>query len=267
MAAGGIQTVTEEKSGAGPARTQYIRGMSMAEKKLTLAESVAEKLIEDIGEKGLKPGDKLGTEKELMEAMNVSRSTLREAIRLLVSRQILESRHGSGTYVSDGTGVVPDPLGLELLHDKFKLTWDLLEIRLLLEPQLTAAAALNATDEQIAEMEELCDEMDRLSSIGADRMAIDTQFHMRVLEASGNLVASNLLPIMKKAVDLFIIYTQRETSPETVATHRQILDGIRRHDPEWAKDMMHMHLEFNRQEFRRVAIERGEDLSVLKGGN
>lgn len=230
----------------------------------TRAQWVADKIIARIGDNGLRPGDKIPTEKKLTEQFGVSRSTVREAIRLLVSRNVLETRHGSGTYISDSKGVVRDPLGLDLFHNKFKLTWDLLEIRLLLEPHLAYAAALNATDEQLECLEKLCDEMDFRSEKGLDRREIDTNFHMKILEASGNLVASNLHPILEKAVDMFIQYTARESTPETVATHREIMEALKQRDPQWASDVMRMHLIYNRNLFRAVAIERGEDFDFLK---
>lgn len=230
----------------------------------TRAQWVAEKIIARIGDRGLQPGDKISTEKELTEYFGVSRSTVREAIRLLVSRNVLETRHGSGTYVSESKGVVPDPLGLDLLHDKFKLTWDLLEIRLLLEPHLAYAAAVNATDEQLECLEKLCDEMDFRSEKGLDRREVDTNFHMKILEASGNLVASNLHPILEKAVDMFIQYTARGSTPETEATHREIMEALKQRDPQWAGDMMRMHLIYNRNLLRATAARRGEDLNSLK---
>ena len=228
----------------------------------TLAEKVADKICVMISEKGLKPGEKIGTEMELTEQMGVSRSTIREAIRILISRNVLESRQGSGTYVSDRKGVIGDPLGLNLLHDKFKLTWDLLEIRMLLEPQLAYMAATNATEEQLNELRILCDQMEMLSAQRKERSAVDIRFHTVLLEASGNMVASNLHPILEKAVEMFIHYTKREAMPEQMATHSEILEGLLRRDPEWARDMMSMHLAFNRKELRRVALEQGEDLKI-----
>lgn len=237
----------------------------MAEKN-TLAEKAADKICELISERGLKPGEKIGTEKELTERMDVSRSTIREAIRILVSRNVLETRQGSGTFVSDRKGVIEDPLGLSLLHDKFKLTWDLLEIRMFLEPQMAYMAAINATEEQLNRLCSICHQMDALSDRGLERSEADTQFHIVILEASGNMVAPNLYPILEKAVQMFIHYTHRESAREQMATHRDILEGLLRRDPEWARDMMSMHLAFNRKELRRVALERGENLNLLKGG-
>lgn len=230
----------------------------MAGKDKTLVEHVANALVRYIGEQNFQPGDRIGTEAELVERMGVGRSTIREAIRMLASRNILEVRQGSGTYLSEGRGLVPDPLGLDLIHDQFKLTWDLLEIRMLLEPQLAYAAARNAVPAQIAALEELCDRMEALSAEGEDRSQADIRFHMGVAEASGNLAAPNLIPIIEKAADLFVYFTGQERTPETMAPHRDIVEGIKRRDPDWARDMMSMHLAFNRQELRRAAMRQGK---------
>ncbi|MGI6068930.1 MAG: FadR/GntR family transcriptional regulator [Blautia sp.] len=231
----------------------------------TLAEQISEKMLEYIAERELKPGDRMGTEKEMAEELKVGRSTVREAIKILVSRNILEVRQGSGTYVSDQKGIADDPLGLELIHDQFKLTWDLLEFRMMIEPQIAYMAALNATKEQMEELDRICEQMEYRGKTEGKGLTPDVRFHICVAEASGNLVAPNLIPIIEKAVELFIHYTKREKTPETVAKHRDIVEGIRRRDPEWARDMMSMHLMFNRQELRKAALKRGESFVNYRG--
>lgn len=231
----------------------------------TLAEQVSGKLLDYIKERKLSPGDRLETEMEIAERLGVSRSTVREAVKILVSRNILEVRQGSGTYVSGQKGILEDPLGLRLIHNRFKLTWDLLEFRMMIEPQIAYMAALHASAEQIAELERLCDQMDQMDAENRERIEPDIRFHVCVAEASGNLVAPNLIPIIREAAELFIHYTGREKTKETVAAHREILEGIRHRDPEWARDMMNMHLMFNRQELRRVALARGESFAGRGG--
>ncbi len=231
---------------------------------LTLAEKTSERMIAYIVEQELQPGQKLGTEMEMSLLMGVGRSTVREAIKILVSRNILEVRQGSGTYVSGGKGIADDALGLRLIPDRFKLTWDLQEIRMLLEPDIAYMAAQHVTQAQLQEMEALCDRAEEMSMHKKERLEEDVRFHICIAEASGNLVAPNLIPVIRQAVELFVHYTKREKTLETFAKHRDILEGLKRHDPQWAKDMMTMHLTYNRQELRRVAMERGEILTPEK---
>ncbi|MCI8683648.1 MAG: FadR family transcriptional regulator [Lachnospiraceae bacterium] len=229
----------------------------------TLAEQVADGLLEHIRMKGLKTGDRLGTEMEMAEQLKVSRGTIREAIKILVSQNILEVRQGSGTFLSDGKGNVGDPLGLKRIPEQFRLTWDLHQIRMLLEPDIAYMAAMNITDEQLKELEGICEEMERLSGLKQQRLHVDVEFHIYLAKTCGNLVMPKLIPIIRQSVDLFIKYTHREAEPETEAKHRDILEALKARNPMWAKDMMLMHLTYNGQELRREALRRGETLEKL----
>ncbi len=80
--------------------------------------------------------------------LKVGRSTLREAIKRLAARNILTVRQGSGTYVSDHTGVPEDPLGLTFIEKGPKLAKDLVELRLMIEPEMAATAAERITEDQ-----------------------------------------------------------------------------------------------------------------------
>lgn len=87
----------------------------------TLTEQILEELMEYIRENRLQPGDRLGTEMEMAKRLGVSRGTIRGAIKILVARNVLEVRQGSGTYLSDEkTPPVGDPLGLELIQEDRK---------------------------------------------------------------------------------------------------------------------------------------------------
>ena len=94
--------------------------------KQTLAEKTAQNLLEMIQEKGYGAGDKLPTEAELVETLGVGRNTVREALRILMSRNIVTIRQGSGTFISDKNGVADDPLGFFMMDDRRQLTEDLL---------------------------------------------------------------------------------------------------------------------------------------------
>ena len=101
------------------------------EKDRSLAEQVADKLSEMIQEQALAEGQKLPNEFELAELLNVGRGTIREAVKLLVSRNVLEIQRGRGTFVKQSPGVVDDPLGFSYMKDKFKLAQDLMRTLLI----------------------------------------------------------------------------------------------------------------------------------------
>ena len=119
----------------------------------TLAEQTAQRLMEEIRRRQYVPGDKLPTETELSESLGVGRNTVREAVRILVSRNVITVRQGAGTFISEKQGVVDDPFGFSLVSDRRKLTKELIQIRTILEPPIAALAAQNAYPHEIERLE------------------------------------------------------------------------------------------------------------------
>ena len=115
----------------------------------SLPQKISEDIISFILEEKLQPGDKLPNETVLSEHLNAGRSSIREAMKLLASRNIVTIRQGSGTYIASSPGVVQDPLGFTFIGDKQKLIHDLLEVRFLLEPSIAAMAAAHADENDI----------------------------------------------------------------------------------------------------------------------
>ena len=127
-----------------------------------LPQKISEDIISFILNEHLQPGDKLPNEAHLAKELNIGRSSLREAMKLLASRNIVTIRQGSGTYVASSPGVVDDPLGFTFIPDKKKLVQDLLEVRFLLEPAIAAMSATYADDNDIEKIVSLCDEVEEL---------------------------------------------------------------------------------------------------------
>lgn len=215
--------------------------------KQTLAEQVAEQILNDIVEKGLEVGAKIPNEFELAEKIGVGRGTIREAVKILVSREILTIRRGAGTFVSERQGLLDDPLGLSLLKDKTHLALDLLSIRLMLEPEIAALAAVNARPEHLKELGKLRDQVEELINRREDHTHADILFHRQIAACSGNLVMEKLIPVIHSSISLFVDLTNARLRQETIDTHREITDCIVRKDPEGARCAMYMHLTVNRR--------------------
>ena len=126
-------------------------------KSQALTERVEERLFAYILDNHLKVGAKLPNEHELAAHFEVSRGTVREAVKLLVSRGVLRVKHGSGTYVASLFPLHANPLGLDAVEDKLQLALDLTDVRLMLEPTIAALAAQNRTDEEVEQLAEYCD--------------------------------------------------------------------------------------------------------------
>ena len=212
----------------------------------TLVDTAVEEIIQLILSQKMKEGDRLPNEYALAQQLGIGRSTLREAIRRLVSRNILQVRQGAGTFVSDKRGVPEDPLGLTFMGDDPYLALDLLDIRLMLEPEICSIVAQWATPSQMEKLRGYCDEMSRLIEAGEDYSQADALFHRYLAECSGNRVLRNLIPLLTSSVHISIATTKDEHRHLTNMEHRRILEAILRRDAAGARYNMLVHLNTNR---------------------
>lgn len=221
-----------------------------------LAEQVADYILNFIVDSGLEAGAKLPNEFELAERTGVGRGTIREAVKILVSRNILEIRRGAGTYVSDRQGIVEDPLGLAFIKDKKHLAMDLLNVRLMLEPEIARMAAENATQEQKEALRKQCDKVEDIIYQGKNHMEEDVRLHEMIAACSGNQVMEKLVPVINSSIAVFVDVTNGRLRQETIETHREIVDAIVAGDGDGARCAMNMHLLYNRR-----AITSKEELT------
>lgn len=217
-----------------------------------LPERVAERITQMIVDDAYRAGHKLPNEYVMAERLGVGRSTVREAIKILASRNVLEVRRGSGTYVSESTGMVDDPLGFRFSRNKKKLALDLCAIRMMLEPEIAAAAAASASARQIEELTRLKDRVEELYNADLDHSATDVELHKKIAEASGNLVAPGIVGIISTAIPLFVHVSGRKLKTETITTHQRVVEAISTRDPEAARKAMQDHLEHNRAHFQSL---------------
>ena len=191
-----------------------------------LAEQVQEQIYQYILETPIAVGAKLPNEFELGDRFSVGRSTIREAVKLLISRGILEVRRGSGTYVVSTTPVDMDPLGLGAVEDKMALARDLVNVRMILEPGIAEMAALNASQEDVERLRELCRIIEYKIENDENYIEEDIAFHTGVARCSGNKVVEQLIPLIDTAVMMFVNVTHRRLTAETIMTHRAVTDAI-----------------------------------------
>lgn len=172
----------------------------MARAESGIPEQISEKIIQLSLDEHLEQGDRLPKVAVLVERLGAGRSTAREAIKLLQSRNIVRIKQGSGTYVATNPGVADEPLGFTFIGDKQRLARDLLEVRFMIEPQMASMAAEHTTEDQIMCIRELCDESERLAEAGEDYSAADTAFHSAIAESCRNLVIPRLMGVLKASV-------------------------------------------------------------------
>ena len=232
-------------------------GLSNLKSKL-LAEQIQEQIYQYILDTPLQIGTKLPNEFELGEKFGVGRSTIREAVKILVSRGILTVKQGSGTYVVSTTPMEQDPLGLRAIEDKMALALDLANVRMILEPGIAEMAALNAAKADLDKLRYLCDEVERKIREGSSYIQEDIAFHTCIAECSGNKVVEQLIPIIDTAVLMFVNVTHKALTEETIMTHRDITEAIAQRDAMGARAAMMMHMTFNRNRIRQLMKEEGK---------
>jgi GntR family transcriptional regulator, transcriptional repressor for pyruvate dehydrogenase complex len=201
----------------------------------------------------LKPGDLLPPERQLVQLLGVSRGSVRDAIRSLELKGLLEPRQGFGTLVCDPRAGGKDPLA-EALLDRRKRVQELIDVRKLIEPSLAARAAQCASQEEIAEMEEVLARQAAKVRSGESTTEEDAEFHYSIALASDN---SAFLKMVDVLMDL--LRDTREQSlqargrPEkSLAGHRRIFAALKRRDAVAAEAAMRRHL----QEIENIALHK-----------
>jgi GntR family transcriptional repressor for pyruvate dehydrogenase complex len=219
--------------------------MLKAIKKTRLYEEVVGQLHQLIDEGKLKAGDRLPSERELAETFRVSRSSVREAIKTLENEGMVITRPGSGTFITAvNVEAIIQPLASSLSRGKDALI-DLFEMRCLVEPSIAALAAERATPADILRLKEICGAQEQ--QINRDTSAVDSDaaFHLTIGQATHNAALQRLVASIVE-----ILKPVREQSLQTpgrarksLASHREILVAIERHDPELARQAMLRHIQ------------------------
>ena len=231
-----------------------------------LPERVAQQITQLIISSDLKSGDKLPNEFELGSLLNVGRGTIREAVKILAARNVLTIRRGKGTFISKNPGMVDDPFGFAFYPDRLKLAFDLLEVRMELEPWVAAVAAERATDEDIEKIRAKCRQVEEDILQGVNHLPDDIKLHISIARCTRNDVVPNLIPVITYSVDLFGTLNKNILLTETIITHRAIVDAIAAHDPDAARKAMINHLKHNKKTLDELKEkEQGNDEKEASG--
>ena len=231
----------------------------------TLAVAVVEALGDRIRDGRLAVGEKLPTEAEIMAAFGVSRTVVREAISKLQASGLVHTRHGIGTFVvgpgSDSGAFRIGPEHMATLRDVIAV----LELRIGVETEAAALAAMRRTPENLARMREALDAFGAAIDEGRDAVGPDFQFHLEIARATQNAHFSELLGSLGAMIipraRLEPAGTQSPGHLEYLrrvnGEHQSIFDAIASQDGDAARAAMRTHLA-NSRERRRRAAEQGE---------
>ena len=228
-------------------------------RKITLVASIVEQLVEHIQNGTLQPGDKLPSERQLIQMLGVGRSSVREAIQGLVMMGLVEVRPGHGSYVKSNLhSFIPD-LSKPGLSDNLlrEMRLQLIEARRMIEIEIAAQAAVRAKPQQIEMWRATFDDYVRyIDDFGDPRyLAAHADFHLSLADMSQNPFNVMLVNAAIQAVPQTL--REREFSfPKSidlqqlrdsqVKLHRDILDAVASGDPAAAKAALRAHMDFER---------------------
>ena len=196
-----------------------------------LSVEIMKKISDMIIAGNMSPGTKLPNETQLADIYSVSRSTIREALKSLKAQNIVIIRQGDGTYVSDNTGRMEDPLGLKYLQ-KESLIEDIFEARLLIEPQIAMLAVERATDQEIAIIKSIVDRMQEIDYHNPSRMLLDIKFHTLLAKCTNNDVLNKLVPVIYETIErgVVLLYESEESHTRAQIAHAEIYDALFRRE-------------------------------------
>ena len=216
----------------------------MAYKGNALSVRAADEITEMITHGRFRPGDKLPNELEFSQELNVSRTTLREALRILSTRGLVEVRRGVGTFVTRSRSIHADYDVLKIQNTNVSVK-DLYEMRLMIEPQAAYYACLRASDEELETIFRY-GELDEQMILRRDALwdECEQKFHNSIASATHNQFITALLPIFNRAIHAGVILANEspEVSEMTLHDHRLVMDYLRDRNPEGAKTAMYLHI-------------------------
>ncbi len=228
-----------------------------------ISEEIVDQIRALISQGQLKPGERVPSERDLAAFLGVSRPSVREAIMVLEAMGLVESRQGGGTFVRSLTETsLADPLTSMVEKDP-RLLHALVEVRMGLESWSAYLAASRATDEEIARMRELYQEMERQAGKGGWDADVDASFHYAITAATHNTLQLHVLNTIHSLfhatiqVALMEFYRKEGYVDKLRQQHRAILEGIAARDPEGSRQAMLDHLTMVEEKMAQILQERG----------
>jgi GntR family transcriptional repressor for pyruvate dehydrogenase complex len=212
-----------------------------------LSDKVADQLLQTIIGEGLEPGARLPSERDLGTQFGVSRTVVREAVRALAAKGIIDVRTGSGLRVAAvHASAVSESIGLYLRGATIEYP-RVHEVRKLLEIEIAGLAAERAGDEQVASMRRICERMETEVAGGDVEAAsrLDLEFHRELARSTDNALYLLLLDSIGEA----LLVVRRDNlrmegaANDALGSHREILNAVEAHDRRLARKAMRGHLD------------------------
>jgi GntR family transcriptional regulator, transcriptional repressor for pyruvate dehydrogenase complex len=223
-----------------------------------LYEQIVQQIEESVQKGALKPGDQLPAERELAQQFGVSRTAVREAIKTLHEKGLVEALPGRGTFITNGTShSMRQSLDRILKSGQPDGTAWLVEFREILEPEIAALAATRAGKQDIAAMREAVHVMDAAQRDPEAFIEADLDFHLALAEAAANPLILSLIDsivglLREQRMQIFYVGGGPARGQ---MHHKRILDAVERRDSQGAREAMRHHLLQVREDSRITESE------------
>jgi GntR family transcriptional regulator, transcriptional repressor for pyruvate dehydrogenase complex len=211
-----------------------------------LYEQIVEQIEKSIVGGEIKPGDQLPPERELAQRFGVSRTAVREAVKALSEKGLVEALPGRGTFVTNSRSqTIRQSLDRMIRVNQLEGVEHLIEVREILEPEIAARAAAHADEKDIAAMREAFAAMEQAGEQADAYIEADLDFHLALAEAAHNplilaLIDSIVVLLREHRLRMFHVHGGPERGQHH---HTRILDAVARHDPPAARVAMTAHLQ------------------------
>jgi GntR family transcriptional repressor for pyruvate dehydrogenase complex len=256
-----ICTMTRQVASPSPRPASDTRGLSRPLRARNLTNEVVERIAGQIRKGRFAPGARLPTEQELMTAMGVSRTVVREAVAALRADGLVTTRQGSGAFVAGDSSRVPfriDPEGLSSIGDVLEV----MELRLAIEVEAAALAATRITPARLTPIRRALRSIEAVLAGGGGAVNEDFAFHRAIAQASGNTRIAELLELLghhiipRQSVRMSLVTpaaAQRLYLTRIQEEHGRIFQAIGDADPAEARRTMRAHLTRSLSRYRRLA--------------
>jgi GntR family transcriptional regulator, transcriptional repressor for pyruvate dehydrogenase complex len=210
-----------------------------------LYEQIVQQIEQSIRKGALKEGERLPAERELAQQFGVSRTAVREAVKALIEKGLVEAHPGRGTFVTSGTSnPLQQTLDRVIKVSQPEGTATLAEVRAILEPEIAALAAERATEEDLAAMREAISVMDESRQDADAFIEADLDFHLALAEAAANPLILSLIDsivglLREQRMRIFYVGGGPERGQYH---HKRILEAVEHRDAQGARDAMRAHL-------------------------
>lgn len=210
-----------------------------------LYEQIVEQIEQSVQRGDLKPGDQLPAERELAEQFGVSRTAVREAVKALREKGLVEAYPGKGTFITSGSSnPMRQSIDRMMRSAQVDATSSLVEVREILEPEIAALAAVRATEENLNSLRESVAVMDAAKRDPHAYIEADLDFHLELAEAAANpLILSLIDSIVGVLREQRMRIFEVEGGPDRGQYHhKRILEAMEHQDAEGAREAMRAHL-------------------------